>query len=149
MIKQINLSNNKVTAIIDNDDENPIKLTDLSNLDEKVIASILWSGKTKNVFMVPSEVLATYIYKGDYGRQKNTPTPFGETMLNVPAHTELAINVIATSDEVNWSNETKNATLTLTDGSCIAFDAIVIRANKDAWQVMLAGDALTKLSLPV
>lgn len=147
MIKQINEVNNKVTAIIEDDDESTIELTHLSNLDEKLIASIWWYGKSKTVVLVPNEALATYIYKGGYSIQGNTPTPFGKTILNVAANSEMAINALATCDEVNWSNETKNATLTLMDGSCIAFDAIVIRANKDAWQVMLTGDALTKLSL--
>ncbi len=149
MIKQIDITNNKLTAIIEDSDTNLMLVVNLANLEGTIIATIWWSGVegVKNIYLVPNEVLSTYIYKGSYGTQKITPTPFGETVLNVVTGAEMAVNAIATSNAVNWSNETKNATLTLLDGTCLAFDAVVIRANQQSWQVMLAGDALTKLSL--
>ena len=151
MIKEIKLDkvNNKVTAIIEDRDTDLIPLTNLTDLEEKIVATIWWSGVegVKNIYLVPHESLYSYIYRGNYGAQNLPSIPFGETVLNVPPQTHLSINAMQTSNEVNWANKTENATLTLLDDSCITFDAIVIRANAFAWQVMLAADALTILTL--
>ena len=144
----IKITDNYVHGTIDDSDTSVFQLCNLTDLDDKIVAEIWWSGipNVKNMFLKTKEYLKTYVYKGEYSLPEAVKTPFAGEQTPLQPNVEMFINANITSSVTNWSQTTDNATLTLQDDSCIGFDAIVIRVNENSWQCMLQADALTKIS---
>ena len=145
----IKITDNSVHGWLDDADTSLIQLCNLIDINDEIVAELWWSGvpNVKNISLKTKKALMTYIYDGEYLIPSSATTKdFDGALQGIPINNDLPLNMIVTSPEINWSQTTKNATLTLEDGNLVTCDALVKRANENTWQVMLKADALTKIS---
>lgn len=140
----IKITDNSLHTLIDDSDTTYILLCNLTDLNERVVAEVWWSATDKNLYLITEITLSTYLYKGKYSLNDSSEEIFGKIVYDVGASSKLLFNEHLPFRDVNFSQITNNATLTLEDDTCVSFDAIVIRVNQKSWQCMLKADAVTK-----